>query len=333
MPTSEIEEHSPSLYRASWYDRLVTWFENLPGPTWLVYGVAAMLAILLNNAVRWVDGSLPSWTFDPARVFESPLLLFYLPMNTYLNAAAKKSLVDFRPLLDVSGEEFLKMKHELTTIPQRSGRMTASPFIFFYEVIVASALMGLALTFLVRIIRLLRLVDHVQRKATGISLFHTAPVYAFSSLTSRAGMSIIALFYYYIFVAYTLEIYGPNPPRTVVDYLAFGTLFLSGFAAFIVPLGGIHGRLVEEKAKGIAEVNARIELAIARLHKEVDEDDFAEAEQVKEVLTGLFAEAEVLAKISTWPWKPETLRGFLSAVILPIVIWLITTLLGNVLPE
>jgi hypothetical protein len=40
---------------------------------------------------------------------------------------------------------------------------------------------------------------------------------------------------------------------------------------------------------------------------------------------------ETINHFSTWPWRPETLRGFLSAVALPIVIWVITLYLGRAL--
>lgn len=89
---------------------------------------------------------------------------------------------------------------------------------------------------------------------------------------------------------------------------------------------------MKEKTHLLAKANSRIEITIERLHKGVDEGDYASAEKLNNVLAGLFAEEQALSKISAWPWKPETLRGFLSAVMLPILLWLITTLLGRVLP-
>jgi preprotein translocase subunit SecE len=36
-------------------------------------------------------------------------------------------------------------------------------------------------------------------------------------------------------------------------------------------------------------------------------------------------------QISTWPWKPQTLRSFITAISLPIVIWLIQQYLGQII--
>jgi hypothetical protein len=32
---------------------------------------------------------------------------------------------------------------------------------------------------------------------------------------------------------------------------------------------------------------------------------------------------------STWPWRPQTFRGFLSALGLPVLVWLITRFIGR----
>jgi len=45
--------------------------------------------------------------------------------------------------------------------------------------------------------------------------------------------------------------------------------------------------------------------------------------QLKDALLGLTAEHEILDKIPTWPWRSGTLTGFLSAAVLPIVLFMI----------
>lgn len=264
MPESRSSSHSP--FQPSWFDRLVGWFDGLPGPTWLAYGIAALLLIPLNHAPRWIEGSVPLGSIDPARIFEIPLFLFYLPISAYLNTVAKKSMEEFRPLLNISASQFQQLQNELTTLPLKIGWLTgalgilvgsssvlSSPstwglsdssleFTVIISIVIASALMALVISFLARVVRMLRTVDRIQRIPEKISVFRTDPVYAFSALTSRAGISIVALIYYYFFLVYSVEIYGPNPPISFIDYFSFGTLLLTGFAAFIVPLNGMHSR-------------------------------------------------------------------------------------------
>jgi hypothetical protein len=42
-------------------------------------------------------------------------------------------------------------------------------------------------------------------------------------------------------------------------------------------------------------------------------------------------EKDTLKKISTWPWEADTMRGFVSSVGLPILLYLITTFLGRLI--
>ena len=52
-------------------------------------------------------------------------------------------------------------------------------------------------------------------------------------------------------------------------------------------------------------------------------------EQIHLAIAGLDAERAILEKISTWPWRTETLTGFLSATILPIMLLLIQIIIEN----
>ena len=49
---------------------------------------------------------------------------------------------------------------------------------------------------------------------------------------------------------------------------------------------------------------------------------------LQNALTSLIAERGVIVKISTWPWRTETLRSLPSAVALPVLLYLASRLLG-----
>ena len=46
-------------------------------------------------------------------------------------------------------------------------------------------------------------------------------------------------------------------------------------------------------------------------------------------LTGLNAERQVLNNIPTWPWLRGTFTGFASAVILPVIIFIVQMAIGK----
>ena len=94
-------------------------------------------------------------------------------------------------------------------------------------------------------------------------------------------------------------------------------------AAFLLPLLGMHRRLAGEKARLQGEVNQEMETVYRELQKQVRSKAYAHVDELDKALSGVLRMREVVAKLSTWPWQPETLRGLLAAVGLPIVIWLI----------
>jgi hypothetical protein len=50
---------------------------------------------------------------------------------------------------------------------------------------------------------------------------------------------------------------------------------------------------------------------------------------VTDALSGVHATREQIGKLSTWPRPPQVLRGFISAILLPVVVFLITRYIGG----
>jgi hypothetical protein len=105
--------------------------------------------------------------------------------------------------------------------------------------------------------------------------------------------------------------------------------FLISTALFVLPLNGMHRRLVREKAHQVTESDLRFEALARELHEQVDGRRFEQMDAINKAMASLTIETDKLKKISTWPWRPDTLRGFLSSIALPIVLWIITTLLSR----
>jgi hypothetical protein len=54
-----------------------------------------------------------------------------------------------------------------------------------------------------------------------------------------------------------------------------------------------------------------------------DEKDLCEAYLLNFTILSLNNEPSLLTGISTWPWRSGTFSGFLSALVLPIILFLI----------
>jgi hypothetical protein len=62
----------------------------------------------------------------------------------------------------------------------------------------------------------------------------------------------------------------------------------------------------------------------------VDKEVLTDADKFNLQITSLSAEREVLARVSTWPWEPATLTGFLTTLVLPVLLWVVQRVLERV---
>ncbi len=175
--------------------------------------------------------------------------------------------------------------------------------------------------------RQLRLVAQIHDMAPRINFFLPAPLYAFSRLTSRTAMGLVALF---IPLKVTLAL-----STSALDYLmtfAFiGLLLGTALSAFVWPLVGMHRRMDRERQRLLAETGQRIEALIADVHGSIDRRDLSGADPYNKTLASLIAEREFVHRLSTWPWQVGTAGAVASAVLLPIALWVVTRAMERIL--
>lgn len=335
-------------YPPSFLDRFMTFIRRLPGPHGPTYLLLFILQSTLVHVVAWATGWRPAFTFIPiALVF--PLWLWApLAIMTYLNSVSREALAGFSPLLDLEQGKLKRLEHEFTVMPARpvilSGLfwlviyalLTVVTFEAFYvayglgtllsAVFIAEGLVsfltGSAIYY--HSLRQLRLVNLTVRMAAHFDLFRLDPVYAFSRLTSRIGVS------WMVMLSLTLLLFPIQLAKgPILAVLALQVVL--AIAAFVLPLWFVNRRLVAEKRRLQAEHNRRVESTLRRLHRCLDGEDLGEAEQLDHAMTALDAERDVLAGIPTWPWRTATLTGFLSAIVLPIALFLIQFLVERLL--
>ncbi len=328
-------------YPPSWLDRFTEWVERLPGRSWVFYPALGLVLAFAVTVVQWRDGSYPIGTFDAFHVwfgFQTP---YFLALMRYLDGAAEAALKNFRPALNLSEAEYAELSYRLTTAPARPmllsslagvilvvlilsampnmfpllGFSTLSPGIVISYGLAVLAL-GVAGALVYHTMHQLRLVSHIYATQALVNLFDLIPLYSFSSLTSQTAVGLII--YNYLWFA--------TAPDMLSEPLGIGFgIFYAIVAAvtFVWPLLGIHRRLVEEKQRLLRECSRRLEATIAELHSRVDAGELHSREQLHDTLAGLEIEWSALTRIPTWPWKPETLRGLITALLLPVVVLLL----------
>jgi hypothetical protein len=153
-------------------------------------------------------------------------------------------------------------------------------------------------------------------------LFHLEPVYAFSTLTSRTGVSWVLL------ISLTL-LTAPVQAALIPTLTLLITQLVLAIAAFVLPLRIVNTRLVLEKRRLLAELDQRVKGTLASLHRCIDDNALSDVPQLNTAIGGLSAERDILAKIPTWPWRAGMFKGFLSIVVLPIVLFILQLVLSR----
>jgi hypothetical protein len=330
-------------YPRSWIDRLIQWINRIPGTTWLFYVALFFTGAFLNNAVRWLDGSLEMGSFIPLRFFDAGYLVIPLALYHHLKLVAGRSFQVFRPVLDASDTELQALEYRITNLPRRLGWLAAllgfvmavvglqtdpdafgldvsrafplALFLYPFTIFSFSTMFAL----MIQTVRQLRLVNDLHRQATEINLFQLDPVHAFATLTARTGIGLV------IFIIFS----GLQESSNITEGNLIA-LFVAGILAIIVftmPLLGMQNRLKVEKAHLLSGTNESIQVTIDRIHNLVNSNEYEDIGGLNTALSALIVERELISGISTMPWDPSTLRGFASTLLLPIFLWLVTRLL------
>jgi len=100
-------------------------------------------------------------------------------------------------------------------------------------------------------------------------------------------------------------------------------MVVSATAMFVLPLYGMHRRIALEKEHLQTASGARLTAVLAELDHDIRNVELARADALNKLLASVLAERDVLARLPTWPWQAATLRGFVSALILPVLVYVL----------
>ena len=327
-------------YPPSWLDRFTEWVERLPGRSWVFYPAMGLVLAFLSTVTDWSDGSYPIGTFNAFHIWLAVQTPYLLALIRYLDGAAETALKNFRPALEVSEEEYSELRYRLTTAPVRPTLLGSLvgvavavllvPIFPLLKTLVGYSkgpsfgiaiglifiMLGVAGAVVYHTIHQLRIVSHIYAVQANVNLFDLSPLYAFSGLTSQTAVGL--LIYDYLWIA--------TAPQMLSQPVGVGfTIFYAVVAIiiFVWPLLGVHGRLVQEKQRLLRESSRRLEDMIGELHGRVDAKELHSIDELRVTMASLESEQNMLNRIPTWPWRPETLRGLVSALFLPLVMFVL----------
>jgi hypothetical protein len=334
-------------YRPGALSRVLSWIDGLPGHGWWVFPGAAVALLAYAHAIDWATGRLPVGTFDPilsASVFYGP---FTLGALAYVNRVARQSVMSFWPATGWPDGDRPAWTYAFVTSPGRFdllalvvgvvislGSFLAAPQaalgtgndrVMLLLADLPSLLFGYCMfpLAIVHTLRQLRLVSRIHREATAIDPFDRVPVYAFSRLTAQIGLV------YVLVGSYSLTVNGAFQAGNVFSLAALLGSIGFGIICFIWPLWGIHDRLVAEKELLLVQVERRIRRLGEEMYHRVDAGEFDSTKVVSEALAGLGALRERIVRLPTWPWPPQVIRGFVTALLLPVIVYVVSRTIGT----
>lgn len=336
-------------YAPSWVDRFNLWIAQLPGPGWLPYvGLGfALLGTLV--VVLWAEGVYSVGPMLPSLTFMSAVMPFFLALHQTLDTMAGDALATMRPALKASEGEYQELCYRLTTLPERPvllasllgavfavlvtlsvdasssfSSLAASPVSTSLIYGISVLALAIAGPFVYHTVHQLRQIHEIYIKYSLIDLYKMGPLHGFSKVTALTAASLAGSTYgWYALNADILS-----------DSIALGValpITALALVTFVWPLLGVHRLLVEEKERMLAEASSRFEAATAELHQRLDRGELAGMDELNKAIASLEIELNVLSGIPTWPWRPETLRLFVTALALPLGLWLAQYVLQRIL--
>ena len=312
---------------------------SVPAP--LIYAAIWILFVGIEMAVKVADG-----TIGDVRIIHVMLptyAMLVLPSVHFFADDAARALTAARPLLTLSDAEVEAYRRALTVLPAGRTAIAAVAGLVALAVLtliqprdtfavlgtmtspLASAVewtwqvllwAGVGMTVFL-IARQMAIVVRLTTRHTRIDLFALGPIYAYSRLTAAhaiftAGVVVVASLALSR-LAGTLQ----------WNFLSAAALLMAG-AAFVLPLWGAYRLIASEKRRQEDRLGRTIQRLMDQLRDRAEQSELNGVGDFKTALEGIVVSREQVRAISGWPWRPETLGGVLSALLAPLLIWLIT---------
>ena len=341
--------HAQTFYAAGPVSRFLAWLEISVVRAATVITLVMLGLIGWAHAVLWSAGRLEIGTVDPDVFVQSVYAPVFLASAVVGRHIARGALRDFWPATGWPLADQADWHYRFANIPLRQelvalaaglavavgALLAASPATVgavpgrgaAYAALGPIFASGFGLTAVGSLLgaRWVRLVAAIHREASAIDPFDRGPIYAFSRLTVFVSLTILAGAYF-TFTANSRLIIGNLPALALGSITAVVALL-----AFIAPLWGIHRRLVRRKDELFGEVDRRIAAVGAELYAKVDAASYDQGKAINDTLAGLSTVRSRIRELPTWPWPPQLLRGFISALLLPVIVYILTRLAAGII--
>jgi hypothetical protein len=196
-----------------------------------------------------------------------------------------------------------------------------------WEYSLAIATQWILLAFAAHTIHQLRVVTRIHAQNVRVDLFRLDPLYAFASLTAWTGIAILATMVYGVGALYVVS----SALYSIVDFALFLSFIALAIGSFLLPLLGLHARIQEAKDRHRAAAGEALATAIREVETHIAARDYSGMSELSDGVAAATSAVNTISRVSTWPWRPDTIRGFVGAIGLPVLIYAITAVISRFL--
>jgi hypothetical protein len=331
----------------AWNNRLAAAIEGFPLPIWLTYALAtALLAAVFVGIQVWQGAYRQAFPLA-SHLFIVLQMVYPLACAHYLDRVGRVALEQFQGRLVNSEPELALAPERLTLLPARQTLLSSLAgvlaFIILFVLPQAFTENARILALAPTLLSLLSFLAYmgIAWFGFGMLLYHTGhqlavirqlydakqqvdpfrpdPMYALSAVTSRTAILLLLNSYGWLAVGTSSR---PMLGTTYTSLLLTNVVFISlGVFLFVWPLWGAHRLLVAAKSQALADNAEHFRIAIDEVHRIVAGRDLSDIDGWEKAISALQHERDHLDKLATWPWPAGTLRNFLLALIVPLLVW------------
>jgi hypothetical protein len=158
-----------------------------------------------------------------------------------------------------------------------------------------------------------------------VNIFNPAPLYALSRYASQSSLALLLLNYTLILLSLPAFLF------TTDGYIESAVFIISALTLFFAPFGSIYRRMREEKDRLLSELGENLNVGVGRVLRDVRRENYSDLNKKRNSISTLKDSWEIVRKISTWPWEPESVRNLLLPLLIPVIAFLVQRYLGSLL--
>lgn len=332
-----------TAYTPFWLYRFFDWLERLPVPLWLLGVLVIFIGGLALHLDAWRQGLVPLGEFNSYLATVSLFIVGYPAVWIFLDRRAKPALKDFFQKQHKSQSEVEAIIADFVSLPSLPANLVfliglvvgyfallnarlisplAGRVLPAWDLISWFPITGLMFMLLYRTLRQAVLMPRFFRE-NDIDIFNPTPVYALSRYASQASIALIVVNYALVFSSLPALLTTPEGFVYQITIIGLSLIY------FFAPLTSINQRLRREKERLLAEIGEDLEDVHKRVHTAVKKRKFSVVNELRNTVSTLKDQQDIVQRIPAWPWRPDTLRNLLTPLLIPILVYLVQRFLGG----